>query len=114
MNRRKSAIEYFAVNKNQSQKKQNEELWEKGKLSVDREFELLLSKCSDGLVQLAENELDIGKFDETPLPNIREEDVQQMVSIIDWFKSTEPAYLDKLYEKIIRMRSKEILDALER
>lgn len=67
----KSAIEYFAVNKNQSQKKQNvrskrtlnhlkihwllgffsqEELWMEGKLNVEREFEQLLSKFSESFL----------------------------------------------------------------
>ena len=115
MNRLRSAIEYFAANKNQSQKKQNEELWEKGKLNVDREFEQLLSKCSDGLLQLADSDsADVERLDDAPLPNIKADDVQQMVSIIEWFKTAEPAYLDKLYEKIIRMRSKEILEFLEK
>ena len=45
---------------------------------------------------------------------IIENDLKQMVNIIEWFKKVEPAYLDKLYEKIIRMRSQLILDALKR
>ena len=37
-----------------------------------------------------------------------------MVNIIEWFRKVEPTYLDKLYEKIIRIRSQLILDALKK
>jgi hypothetical protein len=47
LNKLRLAIDYFAQNKNQSQRKQNEELWAQGRLNVDREFDQLLSKFSE-------------------------------------------------------------------
>jgi hypothetical protein len=44
----------------------------------------------------------------------QENDLKQLVNIIDWFKRVEPAFLDKLYEKIIRVRSQLILDTLKK
>ncbi len=44
LDRLKSAIEFFDSNKNQSQKKENEQLWIQGKQNVEREFEQLLNK----------------------------------------------------------------------
>ena len=37
-----------------------------------------------------------------------------MVNIIEWFRKVETTYLDKFYEKIIRIRSQLILDALKK
>ena len=37
-----------------------------------------------------------------------------MISIINWFKQVEPVYLDKLYEKLIKVRNQLILDKLKK
>lgn len=55
----KLAIEYFAANKNQTQKEQNQELWNQGILNVEKNFEMLLGKCSDGLLNLIDQDIDL-------------------------------------------------------
>jgi hypothetical protein len=52
--------------------------------------------------------------DTLTLANIKENDLNQLISILSWYKQVEPSYLDKLYEKIIKSRSQLILDALKR
>ena len=47
LNKLKLAMDYFAVNKNQSLRKQNEDLWSLGKQNVDREFDQSLAKFND-------------------------------------------------------------------
>jgi hypothetical protein len=46
--------------------------------------------------------------------NLKETEFEQMLSIIEWYKQVEPAYLDKLYEKIIRTHSEFILDKIKK
>lgn len=117
LNKLRLAIDYFEANKNQSQKKQNEELWLQGKLNVDREFDILLSKFSDSALAIIEKDNDIDdnnqKINAKTL-NLKENDMNQLISIINWFKQVEPSYLDKLYEKLIRVRNQLSLDKLKK
>lgn len=116
LNKLRLAIDYFEVNKNQSQKKQNEDLWVQGKLNVDREFDQLLSKCSDTARAIIEH-TDIESNDQhigAKSLNLKEADLNQMNCIIEWFKQVEPKYLDQLYMKLIEARNKLILDKLKR
>lgn len=117
LNKLRLAIDYFEVNKNQSQKKQNEDLWVQGKLNVDREFDQLLSKCSDTARAIIERNTDIESNDQqidAKSLNLKETDLNQMNCIIEWFKQVEPKYLDQLYMKLIEARNKLILDKLKR
>jgi hypothetical protein len=116
LNKLRQAVDYFEQNRNQSQKRQNEELWAQGKLNVDREFELLLGKFAEP--SLVHFDLDGESWDDSAdasgILGSKENDFQQMISIIEWFKKAEPAYLDKLYEKIIKNRSQNIIDAIKK
>lgn len=88
-----------------------------GKENVEREFELLLNKLSDvGPVSFdlsfdPENGDDSGEISEF---NVRENELKQIVDILDWFKRVDAAYLDRIYEKIIRNRSQNILEAIKK
>ena len=88
-----------------------------GKLNVDREFDQLLSKFTDSTLAIIEKDNDINdnnqKVDAKTL-NLKENDFSQMICIIEWFKQVEPAYLDKLYEKLIRSRNQLILEKLKK
>lgn len=117
LNKLRLAIDYFEVNKNQSQKQQNEELWLQGRLNVDREFDQLLSKFTDASLAIIEKDSDINDNDQkvdAKTLNFKENDLSQMICIIEWFKKVEPTYLDKLYEKLIRSRNQLILDKLKK
>ena len=117
LNRLKSAIEFFDSNKNQSQKKENEQLWIQGRQNVDRDFDQLLNKCSEATLSFLEKDSDTESsqilIDSNSL-NFKENDLSQMISIIDWFKQVEPAYLDKLYEKLMKSRNQLMLDRLKK
>lgn len=117
LNKLRLAIDYFEANRNQSQKQQNEDLWIQGKFNVDREFDQLLSKFSDTTLAIIEKDHDINdnhqKVDAKTL-NLKENDLSQMISIIEWFKQVEPTYLDKLYEKLIKARTQLILEKLKK
>jgi hypothetical protein len=58
LDRLKSAIEFFESNKNQSQKKENEQLWIQGKQNVDREFDQLLNKFTESTLNFMERDSD--------------------------------------------------------
>lgn len=117
LNKLRLAIDYFEVNKNQSQKKQNEDLWVQGKLNVEREFDQLLSKCSDTARAIIDRDTDIKSNDQqidAKSLNLKESDLNQMNCIIEWFKQVEPKYLDQLYMKMIEARNQLILDKLKK
>jgi hypothetical protein len=116
LDRLKSAIEFFDSNKNQSQKKENEQLWIQGKQNVEREFEQLLNKFSEATLTFIEKDTDNEKYltiDNVNNLNFKENDLLQIKSIIDWFKKVEPPYLDKLYDKLMKTRNQLILDRLK-
>jgi hypothetical protein len=117
LDRLKSAIEFFDSNKNQSQKKENEQLWIQGKQNVEREFEQLLNKFSEATLTFIEKDTDNEKYltiDNVNNLNFKENDLLQIKSIIDWFKKVEPPYLDKLYDKLMKTRNQLILDRLKK
>ncbi|RNA04882.1 Exocyst complex component 7 [Brachionus plicatilis] len=111
MDKLRSAIQYFTINKNKSQKSENEDLWVKGKMNVDREFESYLNKFNVITANVTSDNLD--QADSGKLYGPKENDLNQMKNIMEWFKKTEPTHLDKLYEKIINNRSQLILDNLK-
>lgn len=120
LNRLKSAIEFFDSNKNQSQKKENEQLWVQGRQNVDREFDQLLNKCSETTTAFLDK-LEKEQPDSSSSPmsdaskiQFKENDISQIVSIIDWFKQVEPVSLDKLYEKLMKARNQLILDRIKK
>ena len=89
LNKLRQAIDYFELNKNQSQKRQNEDLWLQGKLNVDREFDQLLSKFGDAARVIVERDTDLGSNDQridAAALNLKESDLSQMNCIIEWFK----------------------------
>ncbi|CAF0945163.1 unnamed protein product, partial [Brachionus calyciflorus] len=115
MDKLKGAIQYFAVNKNQSQKAENEELWNKGKINVDREFETFLGKFSDlSIKKLNMNDSLNDQTDSSSNYGSKEYAMNQMICIIEWFKKTEQTHLDKLYDKIIKCRSQIMLDNIKK
>jgi len=117
LNKLRQAIDYFEANHNQSQKQQNEELWNKGKQNVEREFDQLLNKFCESTLAVIEKDQDIDNNDQIADAKtlaLKESDLSQMICIIEWFKQVQPGYLDRLYEKLIQVRTKLFLDKLRR
>jgi len=117
LNKLRQAIEYFETNHNQSQKQQNEDLWNKGKQNVEREFDQLLNKFCESTLVVIEKDEDIEQNEQivqVKALNLKESDLGQMICIIDWFKHVQQSYLDRLYEKLIQVRTKLFLDKLRR
>jgi hypothetical protein len=117
LNKLRQAIDYFEANHNQSQKQQNEELWNKGKQNVEREFDQLLNKFCESTLAVIEKDQDIDNNDQlvdAKTLALKESDLSQMICIIEWFKQVQPGYLDRLYEKLIQVRTNLFLDKLRR
>jgi hypothetical protein len=45
---------------------------------------------------------------------MKENDINQIISIITWFKQVDPTHLDELYDKMIKIRNQFILDRLKK
>jgi exocyst complex component 7 len=109
LNKLKSAMKYFDENKNQAQKRQNEELWSAGKVSLFNEFERLLTKVSNyDISELNDEETLIS----LPTDSARCHEIQHMIQIIDWFKEVDTNFLEKIYEKLITFRKTRILEQI--
>ena len=113
------AINYFASNKNQSLKVQNEELWRLGRLNVEREFDQFLSKVcdvsnADTAADLDFKAMSVQEIFDCVRLNVKSSDLEQMQIIIEWFKEVEPSFVDTLHDKIIHNRSEFILSKVQR